>query len=139
MENRITRRRLILSALLLAAAPARAGEDPARPDLGGLIGSRPLVVFADTPDDPKFIQQMTWLAARPGDLAERRVVVLTDTDPAAKGPLRLRLRPRDFALVLIEVDGQIAQRWPLPTTVREITNLIDRTPSRRMETGSFRP
>ena len=135
----MTRVGLLIAALLLAGAPIRAAEPPAEPDLADLIGSRPLVVFADTPDDPKFVQQMQWLEAQPGDLAERRVVVLTDTDPAASGPLRLRLRPRGFGLVLIDVDGQIAHRRPLPTTVREITNLIDRTPSRRQETGSFRP
>ena len=82
---------------------------------------------------------MRWLDADPDELADRRVVVLVDTDPAANGPLRQRLRPRGFGLVLIDVDGQVAQRQPLATTVRELTNLIDRTPSRRRETGSLRP
>lgn len=102
--------------------------------------ARPLVIFADTPDDPKFIQQMAWIEADPGPLAERLVVVLTDTDPAARGPLRHRLRPTaGFGLVLIDTDGSVAHRRPLPATVREISNLIDRMPSRREETGSRRP
>jgi hypothetical protein len=133
-------RRLLLAVLLAAAAaPALAQENPGQPDLADLIGSRPLVVFADTADDPKFVLQMQRLEAQPEELADRRVVVLTDTDPAANGPLRQRLRPQGFGLVLIDIDGRVAQRRPLPATVREITNMIDRTPSRREETGSFRP
>ena len=130
------RRHLILAALALAVAPARAQDQPALDDL---LGSRPLVVFADTPDDARFVQQMRWLDADPDELDDRGVVVLVDTDPAANGPLRQRLRPRGFGLVLIDVDGQVARRQPLATTVRELTNLIDRTPSRRRETGSHRP
>ena len=84
----------------------------------------------------------TWACDRPGsymaELTERDVVVLTDTDPAAEGPLRQELRPRDFGVVLIDLDGTVAQRRPAPTTAREIINLIDRMPSRRQETGSRR-
>ena len=76
---------------------------------------------------------------RPDDLAKRKVVILTDTDPAADGALRQQLRPREFGLVLIDIDGSIVQRRPVPTSAREIINLIDRTPSRREETGSRRP
>jgi hypothetical protein len=137
----MTRRHLMLAAALLfaGATQLRAEAPPAEPDLAELIGDRPLVVFADTPEDPKFVQQMQWLDAEPDALAERRVVILLDTDPAANGPLRQRLRPHGFGLVLIDIDGEIAGRRPLPTTVREISNMIDRKPSRRQETGSHRP
>ena len=37
--------------------------------------ARPIVVFADSPNDPRFIEQMELLAARTDDLAERDVVV----------------------------------------------------------------
>lgn len=126
-----------LAGLLLAASTANAEQ----PDLDSLVWvARPLVVFADTPDDPKFVQQMAWLEADPDPLAERLVVVLTDSDPAANGPLRQRLRPtRGFGAVLIDIDGRVAHRRPLPATVREISNMIDRMPSRREETGSRRP
>ena len=66
-------------------------------------------------------------------------MVLSDADPAANGPLRQQLRPRDFGVVLIDIDGSVAQRRPVPTSVRELVNLIDRMPSRREETGSRRP
>jgi hypothetical protein len=124
---------------LIAPLVAIADDAPA-PTLEDLRGqSRVAVVFADTPDDPKFVQQIAWLDAEPGPLEERRVVVMTDTDPAAKGPLRQRLRPTGFGLVLIDLDGTIAQRRPMPTSVRELVNFIDRMPSRRLETGSHRP
>ena len=75
---------------------------------------------------------MVLLGALPEELKKRRVVVLTDTDPEANGPLRLRLRPQGFGLVLIDVDGTVAHRRPLPTSVRELANFIDRMPSRRL-------
>jgi hypothetical protein len=129
-----------LAGLFLALALPLAAAAQDAPTLDELAGkARPLVIFADTPEDPKFVQQMAMLAALPDELDKRRVVVLTDTDPEANGPLRQRLRPRGFGLVLIDLDGSVAHRRPLPTSVRELANFIDRTPSRRMETGSQRP
>lgn len=94
---------------------------------------RPLVVFADSPDDPRFVRQMEYLTARADDLAERDVVVLMDTDPATPGPLRERLRPRGFMLALIVKDGTIYLRKPLPWDVREISRTIDKLPMRQQE------
>ncbi|MFT3972615.1 MAG: DUF4174 domain-containing protein [Amaricoccus sp.] len=131
-----------LAALLIAllAPLAALAQDTPQPTLDELRGqSRVAVVFANSPDDPKFIQQMAWLDAEPDALEERNVVVLTDTDPKANGPLRQRLRPVGFGVVLIDIDGTIATRRPLPATVREVVNFIDRMPSRRQETGSHRP
>ena len=126
------------------AVPAMATEAAISPDpsptLDDLLWvARPLIIFADTPEDPRFVQQMRMLEADPDSLADRNVVILTDADPGAKGPLRQRLRPRDFGVVLIDIDGSVAQRRPVPTSVREFINLIDRMPSRREETGSLRP
>lgn len=95
--------------------------------------ARPVVVFADSPNDPRFRQQMDLLAARPEDLAERDVIILTDTDPAARSDLRLRLRPRGFMLVLIGKDGQIELRKPAPWDTREISRSIDKMPLREQE------
>lgn len=129
--------RACLIGLTLAIATLAAAAET--PPLAELKGSRPVVVFADDPDDPKFVQQMMLLEALPEELEARRVVVLTDTDPAANGPLRQQLRPQGFGVVLIDVDGTVAHRRPLPASVRELVNFIDRTPSRRQETGSLRP
>ncbi len=113
---------------------------PDEPDLAALLWvARPLVVFADTPNDPRYTQQLAILEAGRAELEDRRVTVLIDTDPAANGPLRRELRPRGFGLVLIDTDGTVVQRRPSPTSVRELTGMIDRLPSRREETGSRRP
>lgn len=94
---------------------------------------RPIVVFADSPADPRFDEQMRLLQADPAAMILRDVVVLTDTDPAAKGPLRAKLHPRGFALVLIDKDGQVKQRKPAPWSTREISRSIDALPTRRQE------
>ena len=136
-------------AVALAALPAAAQEStpaavppeaPAEVTLDDLLWvARPLVIFADTPEDPRFARQLAMLKERMDELQDRGVVILTDTDPAAEGPLRRKLRPRGFGLVLIDRDGMVAQRRPEPTTARELINLIDRMPSRREESGSRRP
>ncbi|GKY88341.1 DUF4174 domain-containing protein [Sinisalibacter aestuarii] len=95
--------------------------------------SRLLVVFADSPNDPRFIQQMGYIEDRPGDLIERDVIVITDTDPAARSPIREELRPRGFDFVLIGKDGFKYLRKPLPWDVREISRSIDKMPLRQQE------
>ncbi|WP_306155032.1 DUF4174 domain-containing protein [Roseovarius sp. MMSF_3281] len=94
---------------------------------------RPLVVFADSPADPRYTLQMEYLTKRLEDLEARDVVVLTDTDPSADSALRNRLRPRGFMLVLIGKDGTIYLRKPLPWDVREISRVIDKMPMRQQE------
>lgn len=91
---------------------------------------RPVVVFADTPADPRFKEQLDLLAARPDALLRRDVVIIVDTDPAAQSAVRTRLRPRSFQLVLIGKDGEIKLRKPFPWDVREITRSIDKWPLR---------
>ncbi len=92
--------------------------------------NRPLVVFADTSNNPHFIRQMELLASDAKELTNRDVVILTDTDPAANSALREKLRPRGFMLVLLGKDGQIKLRKPRPWTVREIIHAIDKFPLR---------
>ncbi|NNK79290.1 MAG: DUF4174 domain-containing protein [Litoreibacter sp.] len=94
---------------------------------------RPVVVFADTPADPRFREQMALLEARLDALADRDVVILTDTDPAAKSALRMKLRPRGFMLVLIGKDGGVKLRKPAPWDVRELGRVIDKMPMRQQE------
>ncbi|KIN64354.1 DUF4174 domain containing protein [Sulfitobacter noctilucicola] len=94
---------------------------------------RPVLVFADSPDDPEYIEQMELLRARTEELVERDVVVLTDTDPDARSALRLLMRPRGFMLVLVGKDGGNKLRKPFPWDVREITRSIDKMPMRQLE------
>lgn len=94
---------------------------------------RPVVIFADTPEDPRFKRQMELLADRPDELEIRDVIILTDTDPKGDGPLRQELHPRDFMLVLIGKDGRVALRKPSPWSIRELSRAIDKMPMRQDE------
>ena len=92
--------------------------------------SRPIVVFADTDADPRFREQMALLADRPDPLLDRDVVIIFDTDPDARSDIRRQLRPRGFALVLMDKDGTVNLRRPSPRDVREIIRAIDNMPLR---------
>lgn len=87
--------------------------------------ARPLIVFADTEADPRFAEQMARLAARPAPLLERDVVVIIDTDPDGQSDIRSTLRPRGFAVVILQKDGRVGLRRPSPRDVRELTRAID--------------
>jgi hypothetical protein len=141
------------AASLCAGAHAFAQETVPEPDVPVVVAplhaaelhldemlwiKRPVVVFADTPADPRFIEQMRLLAERPEVLAEREVVVIVDTDPAARSDVRLKLRPRGFMLVVIGKDGQVALRKPSPWDVRELTRAIDKMPLRQDELRRMR-
>jgi hypothetical protein len=95
--------------------------------------NRPVVIFADNAADPRFQEQMARLSEDQDMLAERDVIVLTDTDPKARSALRKKLRPRGFMLVIIGKDGGVKLRKPHPWSVREITRSIDKFPSRLRE------
>ncbi|MDF1620236.1 DUF4174 domain-containing protein [Pseudothioclava nitratireducens] len=101
--------------------------------------NRPVVVFADSPFDPAFIEQMRLLEARWPELEIRDVVVITDTDPAAASSVRKTLRPRGFSLVLMTKDGMVSIRKPLPWDGREIMRAIDKMPIRREEIRNGAP
>lgn len=94
---------------------------------------RPVIVFADTPADPRYIEQMQLLTRELDELDLRDVVVITDTDPDAQSALRTKLRPRGFMLVLVGKDGQVKLRKPLPWSVRELSRTIDKMPMRQQE------
>lgn len=142
--KRIPLSAVLVSALLAQPAPAQETEAPAPVELtitpaadvdlaSFLWTERVLVVFSDTPADPRFIKQMQLIEERPRDLIERDVVVLTDTAPAARSNVRKELRPRGFALVLVDKDGVVKLRKPSPWHTREIARSIDKTPLRLQE------
>jgi len=95
--------------------------------------NRLVVVFADTPADPRFNEQIELLTSRPAPLIERDVVVVTDTDPDARTSVRIKLRPRGFQMALIGKDGEVELRKPSPWSVREISRSIDKMPLRQQE------
>lgn len=95
--------------------------------------SRPVIIFADTPADPRFREQMDLIAENPEELLARDVVVITDTDARELSPVRRKLRPRGFMLALIAKDGTVNLRKPFPWDVREISRAIDKMPMRQEE------
>jgi hypothetical protein len=134
---------VVLACFFAAPLVAQTSEAPAEVplfftaeeiDFRDLVWkARPVAVFANSPNDPAFIEQMELLRARENELRLRDVVVITDTDPEARSPLRLKLRPRGFMLAIIGKDGEIKIRKPFPWDVREITRSIDKMPIRKRE------
>ncbi len=134
---------LVIAALIPLGAAATDGSEPAGAkfvqsaedrDLNEFLWTnRPIIVFADTPADPRYQQQLDMLIEGEAMLRERDVVVLTDTDPAARSALRSKLRPRGFQLVLIGKDGGVKLRKPFPWSVRELSRSIDKFPLREQE------
>ncbi len=109
----------------------QSGEDV---DLASFLWhKRPIVIFADSPEDPRFNTQIELLSRDAKMLLDRDVIVLTDTNPAAKSELRKKLRPRGFTLVLVGKDGGVKLRKPHPWSVRELTRSIDKFPDRLRE------
>ncbi|MEL7463708.1 MAG: DUF4174 domain-containing protein [Pseudomonadota bacterium] len=121
---------LLIGIAALAAAPAMAEDDPLAQYKWE---ARPVIVFADSDKDPRFQKQVSALAARSDDMAERDVVILLDTDPDADSALRRKFRPRDFQILLLGKDGQIKLRRPHPITAEDLNRQIDRMPMRRRE------
>ncbi|MEM8655674.1 MAG: DUF4174 domain-containing protein [Pseudomonadota bacterium] len=134
---------IVLVGLFGGSAVAAESDDPRTAsifsatdvqDLSEFVWEkRPIIVFADSPNDPNFGLQMEYLEARADELAERDVVVLTDTDPSIDSALRLKFRPRGFMLVLVGKDGGVKLRKPFPWDVRELTRTIDKMPIRQRE------
>ena len=136
----LNRRHFLFLAGLAPVAAMAEGTDPLLPVAAADVAEadllflrRPVIVFADTPNDPAFVRQMELLARYSAELAARDVILITDTDPAARSALRQRLRPRGFALVLMDKDWGSTIRKPLPWDGREVVNAIDKMPLTRAE------
>ena len=80
---------LILSGALAFAAAAQEAEPPVLEPIPAedvtldefLWQQRPIVIFADSANDPAFQTQLLYLADDPGELIKSDVIILTDTDP----------------------------------------------------------
>ena len=133
----------VFSALIPLAALAADGTAPSDDSFVRPVGEselseflwvkRPIGLFADTPADPRFQQQIDMLVAEQAAMRDRDVIVLTDTDPSARSQNRTKLRPRGFQMVFVDKDGVVKLRKPSPWSVREIGRSIDKTPLRERE------
>ena len=103
-------------------------------DLEDMIwAARPLIIFANSPLDPTFKQQMALLQENFEVLVERDVMVVVDTSPNSKSILRKNLRPKGFVWVLIGKDGTVKLRKPFAWDMRELSRVIDKMPMRQQE------
>jgi len=144
MLNRIL---AIIFGIITLSSSATAGEtlaawkaDPSRifstsdVDLEEMVWvARPLIVFADSPLDPTFRQQMALLKEGLDIILERDVMVVVDTNPELKTALRENLRPKGFVWVLIGKDGNVKLRKPFAWGMRELSRVIDKMPMRQQE------
>ncbi len=122
------------SELAQEAVDPLAPREASTTDLNDFLWThRPIIIFADTPADPRFQEQLALLAERPGPLLERDVVIIVDTDPDARSDIRTELRPRGFMLVVMTKDGAVGFRRPSPRDVREIIRGIDNFQIRQEE------
>ncbi len=136
----------VLASLLALVSPVLAQDSDAEAvpelqilqadsiDLNDFLWvARPLIVFADSPADPRFSEQLELIERRPTPLLERDVVVILDSDRSSESALRTQLRPRGFMLVIMGKDGEVELRKPAPWNVREITRTIAKMPLRQQE------
>ena len=134
-------------ALTTTNSAATAGEtldiwrsDPTRifdakdVELADVIwAARPLVIFADSPLDPIFAQQMKLLRAGQAIVQDRDMIIIVDTDPSAKTIIRETLHPKGFNWALIGKDGMVKLRKPFAWDMRELSRVIDKMPIRQQE------
>ena len=137
----------VFLGLAATHSPAMAGEtldiwrsDPTRifeaqnVDLTDVMWTaRPWIIFADSPRDPIFKQQMALWRAGLNVARDRDVMIVVDTDPSAQTQLRKTLRPKGFTWVLIGKDGVVKLRKPFAWNMRELSRVIDKMPMRQQE------
>ncbi|SIS91174.1 protein of unknown function [Roseivivax lentus] len=108
--------------------------DPGRADFADLRWqARIVVVLADDAADAAFCDQMARLRSAGAGLAERDIIVFTDTDPATRGPLGTRLSDGPFTALLIGKDGGTKRRESAPLAIDDLFATIDAMPMRRRE------
>jgi hypothetical protein len=138
------RNRLGSAAVALAAAlgtqDAQAGADlvaplaPETTDLAAYRWShRPVLIFAAGAGDPDYLAQTGRLDAAQAGLAERDIVVLSDTRPEAGGALRRLFGIEGFEVLLVGKDGGVKLRRDTPLSAETLFATIDRMPMRRRE------
>ena len=95
--------------------------------------ARPFVIFADSPLDPIFAQQMKLLRAGQAIAQDRDIMIIVDTDPSARTTIRENLHPKGFNWALIGKDGMVKLRKPFAWDMRELSRVIDKMPIRQQE------
>ena len=95
---------------------------------------RPVVIFAPSATDARYVQQIAMLKKHQDALAERDIIVFSDTSPADKGQMRAQLQPKGFDMVLVGKDGGMKLRETTPLSAEALLSTIDRMPMRQAKT-----
>ena len=95
--------------------------------------ARPVVVMAQSADDADYRRQMEIFASAAPEVADRDMLILTDTDPEAGGTLRDKLGPQGFGVYLIGKDGGVKFSSGAPVEMTRFREIIDAMPMRRRE------
>ena len=138
----------LMAVAVSCAAPGVGEGDEDEPDLlAGLAWeARPVVLFADSPNDEALQRQRAWLAEAWAGVEERDVVVfevvgegVTRGEEAWGRGVAQRLRERlgveagGFRFVLIGKDTGVKLRSDEPVTMERLFATIDAMPMRRRE------
>ncbi|WP_102222722.1 DUF4174 domain-containing protein [Acidimangrovimonas sediminis] len=119
------------------AAAAAEVFRPLPPDSGNLDqyrwNKRVVMIFAPSPQDPKYRDVTEALRARAAGLENRDLVVLTDTDPKAQGRLRAAFDVRGFRMLLVGKDGGVKLDEGAVISPDMLFQTIDAMPMRRDE------
>lgn len=109
--------------------------------------TRPVMIYADTPQNADALEQLAVLGSA-GDLLDDREVIVVEIygdgvsryrgeplSPASAKSWHDRYRAGrwDFEVVLIDKDGGVRLRKPRVVTAQELADTIDATPLRRQE------
>lgn len=126
-------------ALMMSINNVHAAEDPLFQPLSPKVSdlaqyrwhNRPLVIFAPSKTDPAYVAQMAMLEKQKAELADRDIIVLSDTSPTANGTLRKQLNPKAFEVVLVGKDGGMKLRETTPLDTEVLFSTIDKMPMRQ--------
>lgn len=92
---------------------------------------RPIVIFTPSQGDSSYRQQIMMLEKAKAALADRDVIVLSDTSPSSQGKLRAQFQARSFQVVLIGKDGGVKLQRDMPISVETLLSTIDSMPMRK--------
>jgi hypothetical protein len=97
--------------------------------------NRLLLIFAPSPQDPRYLEQRRLLEGSEMELDERdlRVLEFFEDGSQAAAWERFEVAPGMFIAVLIGKDGDEKERFMAPANSTELFALIDRMPMRRRE------
>lgn len=108
--------------------------------------ARPLLIFAEKPDDPQLTIQLRTLAEHSAEAHDRQIlaiaVVYNNPSPtdaqfiaseAGAARRRFSIAPGQFTVILIGKDGEEKLRATKPLSITKLNDTIDAMPMRRAE------